>query len=581
MNLLIVESPNKIKKLVDILGSGWEVVSTSGHIEDFPRGGIGINIEDFSMRFEMKHDYQHIIQNIQNKAAKAEEIYIATDPDREGESIANSLMKILPDNKPIKRVSFNSITSKAVKTAIHEPRGINENLVKAAHSRKAIDRLIGYILSPLATDALNTGALQREKTYYAVGRVISPTLALVDEQTDIVRAYVPKESYQLNVTYDVFGSLGAASIWIKGRSQSRFNDEKIARAAAASIAGKHHKVVSVTKTRIKHSPAKPLVTATALQAAYKKHGFPAGRTMNTLQKCFSSGALTYHRTDSPNISPEAVAMAKDFITSKWGNYYFVPRKFDADEAHAQEAHECIRPTTSLEIPEWMFGDWEKIYKLSRDYMVASLMADAIIEETKYVIDADGQTFEATGQKMIFDGFYKMMGVPELRELPEIKKGTIISRCTVEPKKVASKSPELLNDATIIGGMVENGFGRPGTRARAIEDLRERGYMSLRSELHDGNNTDGPPASRYDNLGERPRAPKDGFETTEKGKKLLKYLYDNHPWVVDKQFTSEMEGMLDEVAKGKIDHRTPIKRVWEKMQETVPALQGFAPQMSGR
>jgi DNA topoisomerase-1 len=572
MNLLVVESPNKIKKLQEILGDGWDIVYTAGHIEDLPEKGIGIDVlKDFTPRFEFRKDHADVIKIIKDKSATASNIYIATDPDREGEAIAHSVSKLLPAGSKPKRATFNAITHEAVNHGINSAREINTNLVSAAHARRAIDRLIGYVLSPLATDALNTGG---EKVFYAVGRVQSPTLAIISDRTQNINNFVQQEFFNLRAHYDVFGSVGAASVYLNAQSKSSFKQQSVANAVRSTISGKPHVVKSVSRKRIRVTPPKPLVTSSFQIEAGRRFGMAASHAMGLAQKQFAIGKITYPRTDSPYVSPEGQRMAEDYIKSNWGNLYYQPRTFTSTESFAQEAHECIRPTKEVKLPEWMYGEWADVYGLTSNFFVASYMPDAIIEEVRYQIDAgNGQEFESTGQRLVFDGFYKVMGAPKFKSIPDIPEGTKLHHYNVFTKKEATAPPKRHSEPTIVEEMVNNGIGRPSTYASVIDTLKERRYIEP---------TTMAVAKDIKSVAQRQRDHKlfdsydyaQGFDASKMGIELTKYLAQNHPWLTNNSFTAKMESLLDDVAKGKSDYREPIKQTWGKLQETVPELGEF-------
>ena len=562
---MIVESPNKTKKLEAILGDGYKVLSTSGHLEELPTGRIGVDvIGGFRMLFVFKEGKQGHIDQIRRSAIGADEIYVATDPDREGEAIAYSVTKILPLGIIPKRVTFDAITVDAVQRAFRRPRSIDQNLVKAAHSRMACDRLIGFVLSAKATDALNEGIKRTDPGYknFSVGRVQSPALGMVTGRTRQRRNFMPEEFFELAVNYDVFGSVGAASFMLKGKTAAHYNTKQAANAKMGGVSkqGKHV-IKSVSRNRVKVSGGRPFVTASAQQAAYGKHGIGAGGSMKAMQYLFEKGITTYPRTDSPAVSEEALAMARQYIEQQHGPKYFVERDFTPADMFAQEAHECLRPVGQIVKPHWIKDEWDsgKIFNLIKQQFIASLMADAVIEEINYEIDAGEATFFAKGSRMVFDGFFRETGIPEMREIPDIPEGQELRRFDVDITKVRTSPPEMHNDATVIGSMVEHGIGRPSTYSRIIENLKERGYVGALSGVEAVDK----------------KAPL-GFESTTEGDMLVDYLDQSFPWLMDKAFTRDLEKMLDDVARGRIKPEKPVEIVFKKLKETVPELSSFGP-----
>lgn len=573
--LMIVESPNKVHKLKEILGAGWEVVSTAGHIEDLPKhrhnniGGIGIDVlNGFKLRWTIREDREKTVQFLRARALKADEIYIATDPDREGEAIAYSVSKYLPEGADVKRVTFTAITADAVRKAVGEPRGIDRNLVRAAHARKAVDKLIGVVLSSKATDALNGGVSRDSKdfVYFSVGRVQSPAVAMVCERTYDRLRFTPQEYWEMAVNYDVFGSVGAAGIWLRSKGNAPFHNEGAARAAMSGIKGKVHTIKEVKRTTRKVSPPKALTTAAMQVAAFNNGGIGVSSAMSAAQKLFEKGHITYPRTDSASLSPEGEEIIRDFILQNYGQDYYRFRRHGAGQEFSQEAHECLRPTESIALMQFardMNYAEKNVYGLIRDRAVAALMADAVVEEIEYIIDAGVQALTAKGERLLFDGFYKVLGAPKMQSIPDVPQGTKLVRHEAALRRKETEPPARHNEATLVESLVEHGMGRPSTYANIIEAVKNRGYVTT---------------SAKEGAVFAARNIKGGFESSEKAENLVLYLAEHHPFVVDKKFTRELEEMLDSVAKGKMPYQKPVETAWKKLQETVPEISSFSPEL---
>ncbi len=583
--VMIVESPNKTEKIQSVLGPDWKVVSTAGHLEELAShrvggiGGVGVDVKNgFRPRHVVRAGRERRIDEIRRETADAKEVWIATDPDREGEAIAYSVSKILQDGIKINRCTFNAITKAEISRAVASPRSIDYDLVRAAHARQVVDRLIGVVLSAKANDALLGGyAKDPHIKYFSVGRVQSPALAKVLDRTREITTFVPEKFCRLSVVYDVFGSVGAASFWLKGQSR-KYPSTEVARAAASAMKGGAHKITSVKRKMVKVSPPPPFVTHSMLSSAFSKYGMSADRAMSAAQKLFERGVTTYARTDSPQVSTEGVQLAERHITDEFGRYYFAPRPYSSTEAFTQEAHECLRPADASDLSQsWLKWDWEKVYGMIFERFIAAMMADAVVEETTYRIDTGVDTIEAVGQNLIFDGFWKLTGAPEMREIPKIPEGTVLRRFDIDEAPGETEPPDMHNEATLVGGLVDDGLGRPSTYAQIMETLKERGYV--KDTPHDD-----LLYSRRSRRGsmdeeEQPRRrPRRGLEPTERGEKLTAYLAENHPWVLDKGFTQEIEADLDRIAKGSSDFAKPARKVWKKLEETVPELEAFVPGM---
>lgn len=585
MKLLVIESPNKIAQLSKILGQGWNIVPTYGHLENLPDGAglsgkwltlaadgrleevssaqractrFGVEITNhFKPFYTVSPGQEKTILKIRAAAEAAEAVYIATDPDREGEAIAWSVAKLIPAGVRSRRIAFHSITRSDVMEAVLNPRELDIRLVEAAKARRVIDRLVGFVLSPLAAAALSGAG--RGKNFsadrFSVGRTQSAALELINLRTAEVEAFRPQINYSLYTTYDLFGSAGAASYWLKAKSLNPFTNQSIAQLASDMARKTIHTVKNITKSVKSILPPPPLRTATMLIAANKKTGMSLSAASTGAQKLFQQGLCTYPRTDSCIVSDQAGRAAGYYIEDNYGAGYHVER--DYREANyggefTQEAHECIRPTDlNTDIHE-IDEPLRELYGIIKDTFVASQMKSAQIENIELDIDAGiGEDLAVKSRKVKDEGFLKVLGIPkalaETNYIPEsLKEGMVLRQMEVNLRQGQDRPPnKLFNEGDLVGELDRHGIGRPGTYDGIMSRLSEMKYIDRKT----GNK----------------------FAVSEKGRKLVNFLEEKHPWVVDKYFTKEMEDTLDEITRGKKNYEEAVGKVWNKLTGTVPEL----------
>lgn len=542
MKLLIVESPNKVQKLRAILGSGWNVVATGGHIEDLPSKKIGVSEENGGIHFEYEAVYgrSKTIKFLRDAISRATEVFLGTDPDREGEAIAWHVSKFIK-GKPFFRITFNAITKKDVLDGLSSPRKIDQNLVNAQQARRAIDRVIGYTLSPLATREIRHSS---ENKFLSVGRVQSPAISLIRDRDGEIEGFESKPYWKIEAELNAncvngmsFNAYHPETYWKESEAKKVFN-----------FLGHNFKVDSISSARGSISPPKPLITASLQKAAYYKLRMPAQGSMRTAQGLYEKGFITYPRTDSPWISDDGLKLAREFVFANYGQDFYSMRNFRA-KGIAQEAHECIRPTSS-QIPGGLSTDEKKLLDLIRKDFFGSQMSDADFEKVTVLLKNNGVPFTAEGKRISFDGFYRCTGNPPAETtLPQIKPGMIIPG-EAEMLKKATEPPARYNDASLVETLEKHGIGRPSTYASILKTIKDRGYV--RDTKKGG-----------------------GVEHTEVAGKLVDWLRQRYRWVLDLNYTKSMEENLDRIAEAKMKRDPVIKEVMNRVS-FVKVTKSFSP-----
>lgn len=521
MNLIIVESPTKAKTLNRFLGKDYQVEATMGHIKDLPKSQLGIDVKN-----NFKPDYQEmpkkleVIKLLQKEGKKAKAIYIASDPDREGEAIAYHVKEII-DGAKSKRITFHEITKEAVEEAIAHPRAIDKNLVDAQIGRRVLDRLVGYELSPLLWRKVRRGL--------SAGRVQSVAVRLIVEKEKEIEKFKPEEFWQIFV--DVKAKKGKFSVEL---IKKEVHEKKTADKVVGDLKKAKYVVADVKKREVKKSPYPPFTTSTMAQAAANVLGFSAKRTMRAAQGLYEEGLITYHRTDSTNIAMVAVNMARNFIRKEYGEKYLpeTPRFYKTTSKVAQEAHEAIRPT-NIAKTKVEGGDVAKLYQLIWRRFVACQMTLGVVDQTTIDVKADSYLLRATGSIVKFDGWRKVMPakVTGEIELPEVAKDEKLTKIKVNPIQKFTEPPARFNEASLIKTLEKLGIGRPSTYAPIISTIQVRQYV----EKKEGR-----------------------FFATPVGTAVTEFLLKNFPEVLDYQFTADMENDLDRIANGEREWRQDIK-----------------------
>ena len=555
--LVIVESPSKAKTIKKYLGSTYKVEASMGHIIDLPKSQMGVDVEhDFEPRYITIRGKGSLLSKLKKEAKGADKIYLATDPDREGEAISWHLAHALgiEEASPC-RVTFNEITKSAVQKAIKEPRGIDQSLVDAQQARRVLDRIVGYRLSPILWKKVKKGL--------SAGRVQSVATRLICDREDEIEAFVPQEYWTITaeLTEPKSKKNFKANYYGEGKKKAELKNEAEAKAVSDAVKSAPFVVSTVKTTDIKKSPAPPFTTSTMQQEASRKINFQSRKTMQTAQTLYEGvdiqgagtvGLITYMRTDSTRIAQEAQYAAKDYITENYGASY-APKSFRnfKSRKNAQDAHEAIRPTdvtlTPARVKESLTNDQYKLYKLIWERFVASQMENAVVESTVADIDAAGHTFRASGSKVKFDGFMKVYieGTDTEKQketaLPVLTEGEELKLKNLENKQHFTQPPARYTEASLVKALEEEGIGRPSTFAPTITTILARGYVTRE---------------------------KKSLIPTELGRVTTNLLKENFKDIVDVDFTANMETQLDEVESGEIPWKSIVKEFYGPFDKEV-------------
>ncbi|HWD28220.1 MAG TPA: type I DNA topoisomerase [Rhizomicrobium sp.] len=565
MNVVVVESPGKVKSINKYLGSDYKVLASFGHIRDLPSKDGSVKPDDnFSMTWEVDDRAQKRIKDIADAMKGADKLILATDPDREGEAISWHVLEVLKQKKAlgkakIERVAFNAVTKQAILDAIAHPRAINDELVDAYMARRALDYLVGFTLSPVLWRKL-PGAR-------SAGRVQSVALRLVVDREQEIEAFKAQEYWSIDADVAVeTGGFKARLIQLNGEKLDKLSlkNETEASSAVAAINAQHYTVGSVESRPVKRHPAPPFITSTLQQEASRKLGFGAKRTMQIAQSLYEGtdiggetvGLITYMRTDGITMVPEAVSEARSVIGGKYGARYVpgAPRIYTSKAKNAQEAHEAIRPTlferTPEEVSRYIDGDSARLYELIWKRAIASQMESAEMERTTVdTISTDKKiVLRATGTVMLFDGFLTLYQEGKDDEsdedgsrLPKVKEGEIAKVDNVAQAQHFTEPPPRYSEASLVRKLEELGIGRPSTYATILSVLRDRTYVRL----------------------DRGR-----FTPDDKGRLVTEFLKKYFPRYVEYGFTADLEEQLDEVSDGKLDWKQLLRDFWRDFSAAV-------------
>ncbi|WP_373116457.1 type I DNA topoisomerase [Holdemania massiliensis] len=556
-NLVIVESPSKSKTIEKYLGKDYEVVSSKGHIRDLAikgKDGLGVDINDnFKATYTISDDKKETVKELKAKAKKADQVYLATDPDREGEAISWHLASELKlDVDQDNRVVFNEITKDAVLQAFDHPRKIDMDLVHSQETRRILDRIIGFKLSKLLKSKI------RSKS---AGRVQSVALKLIVEREKEIKAFVPVEYWTLDAKFKEDGKeFSAALAKINGKKAEIHNQEEADQALAAC---QGEMTVSALKKQVRKKEAKPpLITSTLQQEASTKLGFSAKKTMQVAQRLYegveledhSEGLITYMRTDSTRLSNVFIEAAQDYITERFGKEYWGKYKIKNDE-NSQDAHEAIRPTSLDNEPEqvkkYLSPDQYKLYKLIYARAVASLMAPSKSNTVSVVLSINGYDFNASGTQLAFEGYLKMVSDYESSKdvlLPDLNEGQKCTPVSLNGNQHFTEPPLRYSEARLIKEMEEQGIGRPSTYSMIIDTIQQRGYVELKKASETSKTK--------------------VFFPTEQGELTSQKLEEFFNDIINVRYTANMETELDEIAEGDRDHVQSLKEFYDKFEPLV-------------
>lgn len=550
-NLVIVESPAKAKTIQNYLGDDYKVMSSYGHIRDLKKKNFGIDLDTFQPEYEIPKDKASIVKELKAAASKAENVWLASDEDREGEAISWHLAEVL--NLPIqdaRRIVFHEITKPAILNAIKNPRAIDINLVDAQQARRVLDRIVGFKLSPVLW--------RKVKPSLSAGRVQSVAVKLIVEREREIQKFKSESNFRVTAEFNINGSTFRAEL------NRRFPTADKAREFLEACKGSDFKISDITMHPQKRMPAPPFTTSTLQQEAARKFGFPVSLTMSLAQQLYESGLITYMRTDSVNLSSLCVNACKDVISRTLGKEYSKPRKYVTHSKGAQEAHEAIRPTDMQNDAIEGSPQAQRLYKLIWQRTIACQMSDAITEKTTVDISIKGheEKFTASGEVVKFDGFLRVYreshdnedANSENRTLPAIKKDDCPEAEEITATQRFSQHPPRYNEAGLVHKMEELGIGRPSTYAPIISTIQQRQYVTR----GDKEGTE----RKYDvitlkggNITETTKTEITGAERnklfpTDVGIVVTDFLDENFPEIMDYNFTADVEKQFDEVAEGK-------------------------------
>lgn len=550
-NLVIVESPAKAKTIQNYLGDDYKVMSSYGHIRDLKKKNFGIDLDTFQPEYEIPKDKASIVKELKAAASKAENVWLASDEDREGEAISWHLAEVL--NLPIqdaRRIVFHEITKPAILNAIKNPRAIDINLVDAQQARRVLDRIVGFKLSPVLW--------RKVKPSLSAGRVQSVAVKLIVEREREIQKFKSESNFRVTAEFNIKGSTFRAEL------NRRFPTADKAREFLEACKGSDFKISDITVHPQKRMPAPPFTTSTLQQEAARKFGFPVSLTMSLAQQLYESGLITYMRTDSVNLSSLCVNACKDVISRTLGKEYSKPRKYVTHSKGAQEAHEAIRPTDMQNDAIEGSPQAQRLYKLIWQRTIACQMSDAITEKTTVDISIKGheEKFTASGEVVKFDGFLRVYreshdnedANSENRTLPAIKKDDCPEAEEITATQRFSQHPPRYNEAGLVHKMEELGIGRPSTYAPIISTIQQRQYVTR----GDKEGTE----RKYDvitlkggNITETTKTEITGAERnklfpTDVGIVVTDFLDENFPEIMDYNFTADVEKQFDEVAEGK-------------------------------
>lgn len=565
--LVIVESPAKVKTIKKFLGANYEVAASNGHVRDMPKSQLGIDVEhDYEPKYITIRGKGNILANLRKEVKKADKIYLATDPDREGEAISWHLYHALKlEDKKVYRITFNEITKNAVKESLKNPREINMDLVDAQQARRVLDRMVGYRISPLLWAKIKRGL--------SAGRVQSVALRIICDREDEINAFIPEEYWSLDVLLDMKGEKKPLSAKYYGTKDGKktISSKEELDGILKDLEKASYQVKEVKKgERLKKAPL-PFTTSTLQQEASKTLNFSTQKTMRLAQQLYEGidikgsgtvGVITYLRTDSTRVSDEAEAMAKEYITKNYGEEYAAGTgNAKKGGQKIQDAHEAIRPTdlsrTPVALKESLSRDQFRLYQLIWKRFVASRMTPAKYETTSVKIAAGEHLFTVAASKVLFDGFMSVYTSDDEekqennRLVKEIDENTLLTFNSFDSKQHFTQPPAHYTEATLVRALEELGIGRPSTYAPTITTILARRYVTKENR---------------------------NLYVTELGEVVNNMMKEAFPSIVDVTFTANMEGLLDKVEEGVVGWKTVVSNFYPDLDEAVKQAEKELPEV---
>ncbi|GGH59443.1 type I DNA topoisomerase [Paenibacillus silvae] len=553
--LVIVESPSKAKTIGKYLGSKFIVKASMGHVRDLPKSQIGVEVEnDFNPKYITIRGKGSVLKELKDARKKVKKVYLAADPDREGEAIAWHLAHALElDDTADCRVVFNEITKQAVKDAFKTPRKINMDLVNAQQARRILDRLVGYKISPLLWKKVKKGL--------SAGRVQSVAVKIILDRENEIDEFEPEEYWSITAKLSADGNPFEAKFHKLNGTKTELGSEAEVQAILKQIEGADFTIKEVKEKERTRNPSAPFTTSSLQQEAARKLNFRASKTMSVAQQLYEGvdlgkegtvGLITYMRTDSTRIAASAQEEAKEYIIGKYGETFAPesPRNYSKKASNAQDAHEAIRPTSVLRDPDsiksFMSRDQFRLYKLIWERFVASQMSSAILDTLSVDIAAGDTIFRAAGSKVRFQGFMKVYvegnddgTTDEDRLLPPLKSGDVLEKQEIEPKQHFTQPPPRYTEARLVKTLEELGIGRPSTYAPTLETIQKRGYVAIEEKK---------------------------FMPTELGELVIEQMEEFFPEILNVEFTANMEGDLDHVEEGSEDWVKVLAEFYESFEK---------------
>ena len=553
-NLVIVESPAKAKTIEKYLGKRYKVIASMGHVRDLPRSQMGVDTEDnYEPKYITIRGKGPVVKDLKKHAKKAKKIFLASDPDREGEAIAWHLSKILElEDSKENRVVFNEITKDAVKDSFKHPRGIEMDLVDAQQARRILDRLVGYNISPVLWKKVKKGL--------SAGRVQSVALRLVIDRENEIRNFKPEEYWSIEGEFRYKKSKFTAKFLHYKNKPYKLNNKDDVQRITEALNGDQFEITNVNRKEKTRYPAHPFTTSTLQQEAARKLNFKARKTMMLAQQLYEGidlkrqgtvGLITYMRTDSTRISTSAKSEAQQYINDKYGEHYVAQRKSSGKQGD-QDAHEAIRPTSTMRTPDdmkaFLTRDQHRLYKLIWERFVASQMAPAILDTVALDVTQNDIKFRANGQTIKFKGFMTLyVEAKDDKEndkenkLPQLDKGDKVTATKIEPAQHFTQPPPRYTEARLVKTLEELKIGRPSTYAPTIDTIQKRNYVKLESKR---------------------------FIPTELGEIVYEQVKEYFPEIIDVEFTVNMETLLDKIAEGDMNWRKVIGDFYNSFKQDV-------------
>ncbi len=559
-NLVIVESPAKVKTIKKFLGSNYEVTASNGHVRDLPKSTLGIDVEhDFEPKYITIRGKGDILANLRKEVKKADKIYLATDPDREGEAISWHLYKALNlEDKNVHRITFNEITKSAVKESLKNPREIDMDLVDAQQTRRILDRMVGYRISPLLWAKVKRGL--------SAGRVQSAALRIICDREEEIAAFIPEEYWTLEADLlpEKAKKSVTASFYGDANGKIEIHDKEQLDGILNELEDAEYQVLDVKKSERKKKPPLPFKTSTLQQEASRHLNFSTQKTMRVAQQLYEGisvkgsgtvGLITYLRTDSTRISAEALASSASYIKETYGEEYAAKSPTGGQSsARIQDAHEAIRPTdisrTPAAVKESLSRDQFRLYQMIWNRFVASRMTSAVYEQTAVTIGAGDYRFRVSGSKVVFDGFLCVDTLDDKKEdrmalAKGLEKGAVLTKQDLKPAQHFTQPPPHFTEASLVKAMEDLGIGRPSTYAPTITTLLSRHYIIKENK---------------------------NLYVSELGEVVNRIMKEEFTSIVEEGFTANMESLLDNVEEGTVDWKTVIRNFYPDLDAAVKAAE---------